>query len=308
MKRILSLLSIILTIVFVLVLFAGCSQTETSSVKNDNGTTTGTNDNSSTGTNNSQTNNSDSANSEKPVVLKVGASVTPHAEILAVVKDILAEQNIELKIVEFTDYIQPNINVENGELDANYFQHKPYLDQFNKDNGTHLVSVAAIHYEPFGIYAGKTASVEDLKEGAVIAVPNDGTNEARALLLLEAQGLIKLKKDVGFTATILDIEENPKKLVIKELEAAQLTLSLQDVDLAVINGNYAIQAGLNATKDALAIEDKNSAAAQTYANIICVKEGNENNPAILALIEALKSEKVKKFMEETYEGAVVPVF
>ena len=308
MKRILSLLSIILTIVFVLVLFAGCSQTETSSVKNDNGTTTGTNDNSSTGTNNSQTNNSDSANSEKPVVLKVGASVTPHAEILAVVKDILAEQNIELKIVEFTDYIQPNINVENGELDANYFQHKPYLDQFNKDNGTHLVSVAAIHYEPFGIYAGKTASLEDLKEGAVIAVPNDGTNEARALLLLEAQGLIKLKKDVGFTATILDIEENPKKLVIKELEAAQLTLSLQDVDLAVINGNYAIQAGLNATKDALAIEDKNSAAAQTYANIICVKEGNENNPAILALIEALKSEKVKKFMEETYEGAVVPVF
>lgn len=308
MKRILSLLSIILTIVFVLVLFAGCSQTETSSGKNGNGTTTGTNDNSSTGTNNSQTNNSDSANSEKPVVLKVGASVTPHAEILAVVKDILAEQNIELKIVEFTDYIQPNINVENGELDANYFQHKPYLDQFNKDNGTHLVSVAAIHYEPFGIYAGKTASVEDLKEGAVIAVPNDGTNEARALLLLEAQGLIKLKKDVGFTATILDIEENPKKLVIKELEAAQLTLSLQDVDLAVINGNYAIQAGLNATKDALAIEDKNSAAAQTYANIICVKEGNENNPAILALIEALKSEKVKKFMEETYEGAVVPVF
>ena len=308
MKRILSLLSIILTIVFVLVLFAGCSQTETSSVKNDNGTTTGTNDNSSTGTNNSQTNNSDSANSEKPVVLKVGASVTPHAEILAVVKDILAEQNIELKIVEFTDYIQPNINVENGELDANYFQHKPYLDQFNKDNGTHLVSVAAIHYEPFGIYAGKTASLEDLKEGAVIAVPNDGTNEARALLLLEAQGLIKLKKDVGFTANILDIEENPKKLVIKELEAAQLTLSLQDVDLAVINGNYAIQAGLNATKDALAIEDKNSAAAQTYANIICVKEGNENNPAILALIEALKSEKVKKFMEETYEGAVVPVF
>jgi len=308
MKRILSLLSIILTIVFVLVLFAGCSQTETSSGKNGNGTTTGINDNSSTGTNNSQTNNSDSANSEKPVVLKVGASVTPHAEILAVVKDILAEQNIELKIVEFTDYIQPNINVENGELDANYFQHKPYLDQFNKDNGTHLVSVAAIHYEPFGIYAGKTASVEDLKEGAVIAVPNDGTNEARALLLLEAQGLIKLKKDVGFTATILDIEENPKKLVIKELEAAQLTLSLQDVDLAVINGNYAIQAGLNATKDALAIEDKNSAAAQTYANIICVKEGNENNPAILALIEALKSEKVKKFMEETYEGAVVPVF
>ncbi|HHV96433.1 MAG TPA: ABC transporter substrate-binding protein [Clostridiaceae bacterium] len=308
LRKVLSLLSIILTIVFIIVLFAGCSQTGTTSGKNNDSSTAGTNENNNTGTNNSQTGNSESTNSDEPIVLKVGASVTPHAEILAVVKDILAEKNIELEIIEFTDYIQPNINVENGELDANYFQHKPYLDQFNKDNGTNLVSVAAIHYEPLGIYAGKTSSLGDVKEGAVIAVPNDGTNEARALMLLEAQGLIKLKKDVGFTATILDIEENPKKLVIKELEAAQIPLSLQDVDLAVINGNYAIQAGLNASKDALAIEEKDSAAAQTYANIICVKEGNENNPAILALIEALRSEKVKQFIEETYNGAVVPVF
>ena len=167
-------------------LFAGCSQTGTTSGKGDNNTTVGTTENNDTGANNSKTNNSDSKNKEEPTVLVVGASVTPHAEILAVAKDILAEQNIELKIVEFTDYVQPNINVENGDLDANYFQHKPYLDQFNKDNGTHLVSVAAIHYEPFGIYAGKTSSIKDLADGAIIAVPNDGTNEARALMLLEA--------------------------------------------------------------------------------------------------------------------------
>ncbi|MGI6144711.1 MAG: ABC transporter substrate-binding protein [Clostridia bacterium] len=240
--------------------------------------------------------------------LVVGASVTPHAEILNVAKEILAEEGIELKVVEFADYVQPNINVESGDLDANYFQHKPYLDQFNKDNNTHLVSVAAIHYEPFGIYAGKTASIDQLADGAIISVPNDGTNEARALYLLEAQGLIKLKEGVGFSATVLDIAENPKNLVIKELEAAQLTLSLPDVDLAVINGNYAIQAGLNATSDALAIEDKDSEAAQTYANIICVKEGNENDPAIQALCNALKSDKVKEFIENTYEGAVVPMF
>jgi len=238
----------------------------------------------------------------------VGASVTPHAEILAVAKEILAEQGIDLKIVEFTDYIQPNLNVEYGELDANYFQHKPYLDDFNAERGTHLVSVAAIHYEPFGIYPGKTSSIEELPDGAVISVPNDGTNEARALLLLEAQGLITLKEGAGLSTTILDIVDNPKNLKIKELEAAQLTLSRQDVDLAVINGNYAIQAGLNANTDALATEDKDSTAAQTYANIVCVKEGNENNPAVLALVEALKSDKVKEFMLEKYEGAVVPIF
>ncbi len=245
---------------------------------------------------------------KKDDTIVIGASVTPHSEILAVAKEILAEKGITLEIKEFNDYVQPNKAVENGDIDANYFQHKPYMDQFNKDDGTHLVSVAAIHYEPFGIYAGRTASIDQLADGAVISIPNDGTNEARALMLLEAQGLIKLKEGTGFSATILDIAENPKNLDIKELEAAQLTLTLKDVDLAVINGNYAIQAGLNATTDALATEDKDSTAAQTYANILCVKEGNENNAGIQELIKALKSDKVKKFIEEKYEGAVVPLF
>ncbi len=251
-------------------------------------------------------NNADSETNDSNTIV-VGASITPHAEILAVAKEVLEEQGIELEIVEFNDYVQPNLNVESGELDANYFQHQPYLDQFNADNGTHIVSVALIHYEPFGIYAGKTKSLEDLADGATISIPNDGTNEARALMLLEAQGLIKLKDDVGFNATILDIEENPKNLIIKELEAAQLTLSLKDVDLAVINGNFAIQAGLNAKKDALAIEDEASISAKTYANVLCVKEGNEKNPAIVALAEALKSDKVVQFIDENYEGAVVPI-
>lgn len=244
----------------------------------------------------------------KDDTLVVGASVTPHAEILAVAKEILAEKGITLEIKEFNDYVQPNLNVESGDLDANYFQHKPYMDGFNEEHNTHLVSVANVHYEPFGVYAGKTASIDELADGAVITVPNDGTNEARALMLLEAHGLIKLKEGVGYSATILDIAENPKNLDIKELEAAQLALSLQDVDLAVINGNYAIQAGLNALTDALVTEDKDSDAAQTYANIICVKEGNEKNPAILELIEALKSDKVRSFIEERFEGAVVPLF
>lgn len=245
---------------------------------------------------------------KKDDTLVIGASVTPHAEILVVAKEILAEKGITLEVKEFSDYVQPNKTVESGDLDANYFQHKPYMDQFNTDNGTHLVSVANIHYEPFGIYAGKTATIDQLADGAIISVPNDGTNEARALMLLEAQGLIKLKEGTGFSATILDIDKNPKNLVIKELEAAQLALTLQDVDLAVINGNYAIQAGLNATTDALATEDKDSTAAQTYANIICVKEGNEDNVAVQELIKALKSDKVKAFIEEKYEGAVVPIF
>ena len=244
----------------------------------------------------------------KEKTLVVGASVTPHAEILAVAKEILAEKGINLDVKEFNDYVQPNLNVESGDLDANYFQHKPYMDGFNVENNTHLVAIANVHYEPFGIYAGKTASFDELADGAIITVPNDGTNEARALMLLEAQGLITLKEGAGFSATILDIEDNPKNLDIVELEAAQLTLSLQDVDMAVINGNFAIQAGLNALKDALATEDKDSDAAQTYANIICVKEGNEKNAAVLELIEALKSDKVKAFIEEKYEGAVVPLF
>ena len=245
---------------------------------------------------------------KETVKIKVGATPAPHAEILEAVKDTLLEEGVELEIVEFNDYVIPNTSTESGELDANYFQHQPYLTDFNAQNGTHLVSVASIHYEPFGIYGGKTKSLEELADGATIAVPNDGTNEARALMLLQAQGLITLKADAGFTATILDIESNPKNLDIKELEAAQLPRTLQDVDLAVINGNYAIEAGLNAGKDALAVEDANSEAAQTYANILVVKEGNENNEAVQALAKALMSETAKEFMNATYEGAVLPMF
>lgn len=245
---------------------------------------------------------------KKSETLKVGASVTPHAEILKVAKDELAKEGITLEIVEFTDYVLPNTSLESGDLDANYFQHKPYLDTFNAEHGTNLVSVAAIHYEPFGIYAGKTASIEALQDGATISVPNDGSNEARALLVLEAQGLIKLKEGVGTTATVLDIAENPKNLNIIEMEAAQLAISLQEVDLAVINGNYALQAGLNAATDALATEDANSAAAQEYANILAVKAGNESDPRIAKLIVALESDAVRDYINNTYKGAVVPLF
>ena len=248
-----------------------------------------------------------SADGGDTVTLKVGASPAPHAEILEVAKDILADQGIELDIVEFNDYIQPNTAVENGDLDANYFQHITYMNEFNVSDGTHLVSAAEVHYEPFGLYAGKTGAIENLPDGAQIAVPNDTTNEARALLLLEQEGLITLKEGAGITATKADIAENPKNLEIVELEASQLPVRLQDVDMAVINGNYAIDAGLKVA-DALAVESADGEAATAYVNVLTVKEGNEDNEAIKALAEALCSDQVKTFMEETYQGSVVPVF
>ena len=240
--------------------------------------------------------------------LVVGASPVPHAEILAVAKEVLEEKGYELEIKEFTDYVQPNLTLENKEISANYFQHQPYLDDFNAENKTNIVSAAAIHYEPLGLYPGTTKSLDSIKEGAVIAVPNDTTNEARALLLLESIGLIKVNSDAGLKATINDITENPKNIKIEELEAAQIPRVLPDVDLAVINGNYAIQAGLNAAIDALAKEEKDSLAAQTFANILAVKKGDESREDIKALIEALKSDKVKAFIEEKYQGSVIPVF
>lgn len=237
----------------------------------------------------------------------VGASPAPHAEILRAAQEVLAEKGYELDIKEYVDYIQPNLALESGDLDANYFQHLPYLETFNEENGTKLVSAAAIHYEPFGIYAGKTASLEELADGARVAVPNDTTNEARALLLLEAQGLIKLKEGADLTVTKNDIVENPKNLDLYEVEAAQIPRVVEDVDIAVINGNYAIEAGFKVS-EALAVEDSASIAATTYGNVIAVQEGKENEEAIQALIEALTSEEVKKFIEEEYEGAVVPLF
>lgn len=237
----------------------------------------------------------------------VGATPAPHAEILNAAKDILKEKGYELVVKEYTDYVQPNMALESGDLDANYFQHKPYLDQFNEQKGTDLVSAAAIHYEPFGIYAGKTDSIDKLADGAQIAVPNDVSNEARALLLLADQGLIGLKEGVELDATKNDIVKNDKNFKIVEVEAAQLPRSLGDVDVAVINGNYAIEAGLKVS-DALAVEDVKSVAATLYSNIIAVRAGEESSEKTKALIEALTSDTVKKFIEDTYEGAVVPSF
>ena len=239
--------------------------------------------------------------------IKVGATPAPHAEILEVVEDILAQDGYTLEIVEYDDYITPNTSLEDGSLDANYFQHITYMNEFNAEHGTHLVSAAGIHYEPFGLYAGKTASLAELADGAQIAVPNDGTNEARALLLLEQEGLIKLKEGVGLSATASDIAENPHNYKIVELEAHLLTTTLQDVDVAVINGNYAIDAGLKVS-DAIAVEAAGGAAAEAYVNVLAVKEGKEDSAGIQALVKVLQSEEVRSFIADTYDGAVVALF
>ncbi len=241
---------------------------------------------------------------DEPVVLKVAASSVPHAEILEQVVDVLAQEGIDLQITEYGDYVVPNTAVEEGEEDANYFQHIPYLDEFNATRGTHLVSVAGIHIEPMGIYAGKTASLEELAEGATVAVPNDVTNEARALLLLQAQGLITLKEDAGLDATPNDIAENELGLQFTEVEAAMVPNIVSEVDIAVINSNYAMEAGYNPVEDSLAIEDADS----PYVNVLVVKEGREDDPAVQALVEALQSDAVREFIETKYQGAVVPVF
>lgn len=247
-------------------------------------------------------------NSKESTTITIAATATPHAEILNdVVAPLLAEQGITLDVREFSDYVQPNTTVEQGEIDANYFQHINYLDSFNEENGTHLVSVGYVHYEPFGLYAGKSNDIENIADGAKIAVPNDTTNEARALLLLEQEGIIKLKDGAGVTATPNDIVENPHNVEIVELEAAQVARSLQDVDFAIVNGNYALQAGLN-VNDALATESSEGEAAKQYGNVLVVKEGNENTEAIQALYTALTSDEVKDYIEKTYNGAVVALF
>ncbi len=241
-----------------------------------------------------------------PVVLKVGATPVPHAEILTQIKPLLAEKNIDLQIVEFTDYVLPNLALQDGDLNANFFQHVPYLDYFNESNKTNLVAIKAVHFEPLGIYPGRTASLNALKEGATIAIPNDATNEARALLLLQSLDLITLKSDVGLKATPNEIVGNPLKLKFTELEAVYLTTALPDVDLAVINGNYAVEAKI--TDTLLACEDKDSEAAATYANVLVVKAGNEKKPELLALAEALTSDTVRSFIEKTYHNTVIAVF
>ncbi|MCF1684265.1 MetQ/NlpA family ABC transporter substrate-binding protein [Tetragenococcus halophilus] len=240
--------------------------------------------------------------------LTVGASPTPHAEILEQAKDDLAEKGYKLEVEVFDDYVLPNQALDEGDLDASFHQHEPYLENFNEENGTDLVSAGEVHFEPLGLYPGKTETLDDLQDGAEIAIPNDATNGARALLLLEKAGLIKLDEDKGIEATTKDIEENPKDLEITELEASQIPRTVQDVDLSVINGNYAVDAGFDVEDDALEIEDKDSEAAQTYANIVAVQNGNEDDPAIEALMESLRSDDVKEFIDEEYQGAVVPLF
>ncbi|WP_027400205.1 MetQ/NlpA family ABC transporter substrate-binding protein [Anaerovorax odorimutans] len=257
---------------------------------------------------NKDSNTADDKDKDQLTKITVGASTTPHAEILNAVKDTLADEGYELVVQEFTDYVLPNTALNDGSLDANYFQHQPYLDDFNKEKNMDLKSVAAIHYEPFGIYPGKKKSLDEIADGDVIAVPNDTTNEARALQLLQDQGLIKLKDGVGLEATVRDITENPHDLQIKELEAALVARTLPDVDFGIINGNNALLAGLNVSKDSIASEDKESVGAQTFANVLVVRPEDVDDPKTKALVKALTSDEARKFIEDKYEGAVVPVF
>ena len=237
--------------------------------------------------------------------ITVAASATPHAEILEAAKPLLAEQGYDLQVTVFDDYVQPNEVVESGDFDANYFQHVPYLDSFNEEHGTHLVDAGDIHYEPFGIYPGTKSSLDDVEDGDVVAIPNDTTNEARALLLLQDNGLLTLKDGVGLEATVNDITENPYNLEFQELEAAQVARVVGEVAYVVLNGNYALEAGYSVAKDSIAYEASDSVAAETYVNIIAVYEGHENDEKIQALVSVLKSDEIKKFIEDTYDGAVV---
>lgn len=238
--------------------------------------------------------------------ITVAASATPHAEILEQAKPILAEQGWDLEVTVFNDYVQPNMVVESGEFDANYFQHIPYLDSFNEEQGTHLVNAGGIHYEPFGIYPGTKSDLTTLEKGDVIAVPNDTTNEARALLLLQDNGILTLKDGVGLEATVRDIVDNPNEIEIQELEAAQVPRVKDEVAFVVLNGNYAMEAGFSVSKDSVAYESADSEAAKTYVNVIAVKEGNENSDAVKALVDALKSDEITEFINNNYDGGVIP--
>ena len=258
------------------------------------------------GSSTSSSDQSSSQDNTQKKTITVAASQTPHSEILAEAAKILEKQGYGLKVTVFDDYVQPNNVVESGEFDANYMEHVPYMEQFNKENGTHIVNAGGIHYEPFGIYPGTKKKLDDLAEGDTIAIPNDTTNEARALLLLQDNGLLTLKDGAGLTATINDIKENPKKLKFQELEAAQVAKVKDEVAFVVLNGNYALEAGYSVSKDSIAYEKADSEAAKTYVNIIGVKEGNENSDGIKALVKVLKSDDIKKFINDKYDGAVIP--
>lgn len=246
-----------------------------------------------------------SSDAKLDATIKVGASPVPHAEILQEIKSDLKDQGVTLEVVEFNDYVQPNIALNDKELDANFFQHEPYLRDFIKEhNEMKLKSAGGVHIEPMGIYSKKLTDLKDLADGAIVSIPNDPTNGGRALLLLEKANLLKLKEGVNETATVQDITENSKNLVIQEVEAAQLPRTLEDVDISIINTNFAMNAELNPVKDALFIEDSTS----PYVNVIAVREGDESRPEIQALLKAVKSDKVKKFIEDKYKGSIVPAF
>ena len=299
MKSYQKILALVLALVLSLSLAACASKSaETAATTETEATTEATNE--------TAAESAASETAESKGTITVAASPTPHAEILEQAKSILAEEGWTLEVKEFQDYVQPNNVVESGEFDANYFQHIPYLENFNEEQGTHLVNAGGIHYEPFGIYPGTKSSLDEIAEGDTIAVPNDTTNEARALLLLQDNGILKLKEGAGLTATVLDIEENPYNVEILELEAAQVPRVKDEVAYVVLNGNYALDAGFSVAKDSLAYEKSDSDAAKTYVNVIAVKEGNENSEKIQALVAALKSDAIRNYINETYDGAVVP--
>jgi D-methionine transport system substrate-binding protein len=282
----------------------GCGSSSSSSASSDSSTTAAAATEASDDA--AEAEATEAAEVEDKGTITVAASATPHAEILEEAKSILAEQGWDLEVTVFDDYVQPNLVVESGEFDANYFQHIPYLEQFNEEQGTHLVNAGGIHYEPFGIYPGTKSDLADIADGDVIAVPNDTTNEARALLLLQDNGIITLKDGAGLTATVNDIAENPYNVQIQELEAAQVPRVISEVAFAVMNGNYALEAGYSVSKDSIAYEKSDSEAAQTYVNVIAVEEGNEDSEAIQALVAVLKSDAIKQFINDTYDGAVIP--
>ena len=236
--------------------------------------------------------------------IKVGASPEPHSKMLELVKDDLAEEGIDMEIIEFPDYVQPNLSLSDKELDANFIQHLPYLESFNEERGTELVSLGSVHIEPMGVYSDKIKSIDELKDGSTVSIPNDATNGARALLILETNGLIKLNEDAGFNATEKDIVENPKNLKFEALEAATLPRTISDFDISVINGNYALQAGFNAKDDALLLEENSS----PYGNIITIRKGDEDRPELKALMKALQSDEIKEYIDDNFKGAVVPGF
>ncbi len=292
--------AVILTAALAVASLAGCGSTATSESA---AQATGSAD--TAATTEAATQAAESTSTEDKTIT-VAASATPHAEILEQAKSILAEQGWDLQVTVFDDYVQPNNVVDSGEFDANYFQHIPYLDSFNEEHGTHLVNAGGIHYEPFGIYPGTKSSLDDLASGDVIAVPNDTTNEARALLLLQDNGILTLKDGVGLEATVNDIVENPKDVKIQELAAEQVARVREEVAFVVLNGNYALQAGLSVSKDAIKYETADSEAAKTYVNVIAVKEGNENSEKTKALVDVLKSDAIKQYINDTYDGAVIP--